>query len=395
LPGEFKELLNAHPRVQCPLLDWMLSQERRQSIESPATGVAQVFRSLHLVKTGQPECTGIGKIIMGLAQHAESHGYEVAALFLADGPLKAKMTSNGIPAHSIPWNGTIRDAKGALLVWLWLLRNPAEVIHLHWGGRLVRAICRLSGAKVVIEHVHGRINEQTGEVLTALKFPWVDAVIACSQTLADCVQGDNVEVIFSGIDTECDPREPNSQNGQLTIGILSRLIPVKNIEAAIEATALLAERGEDIRLEIAGTGPSEPHLRESVTRYGLNGRVTFLGWREDVMPLLAAWDLLALPSLDEGFPISALQAMAAARPVVASGVGGIHELVVDNVTGRIIPAPNAQALACCISELAGNRTMLGQMGKAGWQRAREHFSVAQMARRTFELYDRLLQVQER
>ena len=172
--------------------------------------------------------------------------------------------------------------------------------------------------------------------------------------------------------------------------MLSRLIPLKNVEAVIEATAQLIHNKVNVTLEIAGTGPSEPMLRKLVTRLGLDENVSFLGWRQDVMPLLASWDLLAMPSVDEGLPIAALQAMAAARPVVASRVGGLRELVADGVTGRLFPSGDVDALASCIADLAKDRGLLASMGIAGWQRAGQKFSAASMAKQTFDVYDRLL-----
>jgi glycosyltransferase involved in cell wall biosynthesis len=148
--------------------------------------------------------------------------------------------------------------------------------------------------------------------------------------------------------------------------------------------------GIEVRAEIAGSGPSESALRDLVGSLGVAERVRFLGWQVDVDRLLASWDLLVIPSLEEGFPLSALEAMAAARPVVASRVGGLSELVVDGVTGRLVPPGDTEALVRCIAEMASDRRRLSLMGDEGWKRVRGHFSAELMARRTVELYDRLL-----
>lgn len=113
------------------------------------------------------------------------------------------------------------------------------------------------------------------------------------------------------------------------------------------------------------------------------------GWRKDVDKLLTSWDLLVIPSFEEGLPLSALEAMAAARPVLASRVGGLPELVIDGVTGRLVPPRDTDALVRCIEELAGDRQRLALMGYEGWKRVRANFSVGLMTRHTVELYDRL------
>lgn len=88
-----------------------------------------------------------------------------------------------------------------------------------------------------------------------------------------------------------------------------------------------------IRVEIAGSGPQRPDLEQRSARLGLTGRVEFLGWIDDLHTVLPRCVVFVLPSLEEGFPLAALEAMAAALPVVASGVGGVPGLVEDGKTG--------------------------------------------------------------
>jgi glycosyltransferase involved in cell wall biosynthesis len=148
--------------------------------------------------------------------------------------------------------------------------------------------------------------------------------------------------------------------------------------------------GIDVQVEIAGSGPSESSLRQLVVNLGVEDRVRFLGWRMDIDRLISSWDILMIPSLEEAFPLSALEAMAAARPVVATRVGGLSELVVDGVTGRLIPPGDTEALAQCIAELARDRQRLAQMGDEGWKRVHSLFSAARMTQQTLQLYDGLL-----
>jgi glycosyltransferase involved in cell wall biosynthesis len=217
-----------------------------------------------------------------------------------------------------------------------------------------------------------------------------DAVIACSQAVAEYITGCRPEVIYAGVEMDGEPPPAPAATDTLRIGILGRLIPLKNVEAVLEATAVLAGKGIEVEVEIAGSGPSEPHLRELVRSLGVHDRVQFLGWRADASRLLSSWDFLAIPSLDEGFPVSVLEAMAAARPVVGSRVGGLCEQVVDGVTGRLVAPGDKDAFTRCIAELASQREHLALMGVEGWKRAKEHFSLDGMARKTTELYDELL-----
>jgi glycosyltransferase involved in cell wall biosynthesis len=248
----------------------------------------------------------------------------------------------------------------------------------------------MAGVNAIVQHVHGRIIEPSGASISPRDFRNVDAIIACSQSVADCLTGLHAEVIYAGVEIGSHPPPAAVPAGLLKLGVLSRLIPLKNVESVIAATARLSAMGIEVETEIAGSGPSESSLRDLVASLGVAKRVRFLGWRTDVGELLASWELLVIPSLEEGFGLSALEAMAAARPVVGFRVGGLPELVVDGVTGRLVLPANIDALVCCIAELASDRQRLAFMGGEGWNRAREHFTVELMARRTAELYDRLL-----
>jgi len=349
-----------------------------------------LFRSIHLVKTARPESTGICRIIMSLARFAKPHGYAVSVLFFEDGPLRAEMAEAGISAHAISWKGTFQDLPGAVRACVWLRRNCPEIVHLHWGGRAVRAISRLGGAGVVVKHVHARIDENTGEILEELAFPWADAVVACSVAVATRVISHRPQVIYAGIEVDPAPNPLTGHSGPLQVGVLSRLTPVKNVEAVIEAAAKLRDSGIAIEVNIAGSGPCETALRALAGELKVADRVRFLGWRNDIRALLSDWDLLVMPSLDEGFPLAAIEAMAAARPVLASRVGGLPEIVEDGTTGYLIPPNDIQALVHCIAEVAHDRARLAKMGAEGWKRVQQEFTEAAMADRMADFYARLL-----
>ncbi len=345
---------------------------------------------VHIVKNAQPECSGIARIIADLAKRSGSYGYRISVLFLGDGPLVSELKEAGIQAAAVSWTGHRGDPAGAWRVWRWLRKHPAQIAHLHHGGLSHRLLCHLGGVKSVVRHVHGQILEPALNSVSELSFRGTDAVIACSQAVADSLRWCIPEVIYAGIEVGADPPSPPPLTGPLRLGVLSRLVPLKNIEAVIETTARLTRLGIDVQTEIAGTGPSESALRELTARLDVAGHVRFLGWQRDVDALLSSWHILLMPSMQEGFPVAALEAMGMARPVFASRVGGLCELVVDGVTGRLFPAGDTDALVRCIAEIDKDRLQLTRMGRAGWERAKTLFSPDRTAERTAALYDRLL-----
>jgi glycosyltransferase involved in cell wall biosynthesis len=131
-------------------------------------------------------------------------------------------------------------------------------------------------------------------------------------------------------------------------------------------------------------------LEQRVAELGLLGSVEFLGWVDNISSLLPRWDVFVLPSLEEGFPIAALDAMAAGLPVVASAVGGVPELIEDGKTGWLVPPRDVEALASRLRLLLKNPEQKLGMGAAGQARVRDHFSPTQMIESFARLYDELV-----
>jgi len=202
-----------------------------------------------------------------------------------------------------------------------------------------------------------------------------------------------VSVVHNGIDP--GPWEQgDAAAGRLALGdgegpvalTLARLDPQKGLEVLIEAAA----QTPGVQFAIAGDGPERPALERQITRLGLDGRVRLLGRREDAPDLLAACDLFVLPSRFEGLPVSVVEAMAAARPVVATAIGGTDEAVVDGETGLLVPAGDAGALARAVARIAGDGGRSAAMGAAGRERARASFTASGMAAAIAGIYRHLL-----
>jgi glycosyltransferase involved in cell wall biosynthesis len=165
---------------------------------------------------------------------------------------------------------------------------------------------------------------------------------------------------------------------------------MKGIVYLIRAFAHLRTEFPQLRLEIAGLGSEQAVLEREVRTLGVQDGVTFLGWRADLAPVLAGWDIYVQPSVVEPFGLAALEAMAAGLPVVATTAGGLTELVEDGRTGWLVSAGNPQGLAGRIRELLLDPMQRRAMGEAGHVRARERFSSDRMAAEISEIYESLL-----
>lgn len=170
---------------------------------------------------------------------------------------------------------------------------------------------------------------------------------------------------------------------ELLIGTVCRLVPQKNIPLLLTAFSKLKARA---RLMIVGTGVLADELRAYSEELGLAERVIWTGFRADIPQLMSAFDVFALSSRYEGFGLVLLEAMAASRPVVATNVSAIPEVVVDGVTGCLVPAGDADAFAAAL-EMMENVETRGAFGTAALARAEEQFTVAAMVNKTDAVYD--------
>ncbi len=346
---------------------------------------------LHILGRAQPESTGMVHIVRSLAAGLDPNRYRVSALFLAGtGPLVNALNAEGTAAFAIDWQRGMLDPLGALRFWRFMHKQRYDIVHVHFGDRAVRGLARAATGARIVRHLHGRILEPKGLAPISFSCKGADAVVAVSKAVAERVIDGKPRVIYAGVATvEVGP--PRSRtDAKLVLGTAGRLVKLKGIEYLLRASARLKQEFPALEVQIAGTGPELKELQAEVSRLGLEGRVRFLGWIEDVGSVLSSWDVFVMPSLEEGFPIAALNAMAAGLPVVATKVGGVPELIEDGSSGLLVEPRDLEALVAALGTLLRDRELRLRLGQAGFERVREHFSVAQMTRQFAGLYDDLL-----
>jgi glycosyltransferase involved in cell wall biosynthesis len=161
------------------------------------------------------------------------------------------------------------------------------------------------------------------------------------------------------------------------------------VDDLLKALDLLQHVQPDLRSVIAGDGPLRDRLEETARAYHLDGRVRFLGHRDDIPRLLAAADLVVLPSAYEGLPNVVLEAMRFRKPVVATAAPGTTEVVVDGQTGLLVPIGNPPLLARAIRDVVRDPALATRFGEAGRGRVEAHFHADTMVAQFAELYESL------
>jgi glycosyltransferase involved in cell wall biosynthesis len=177
---------------------------------------------------------------------------------------------------------------------------------------------------------------------------------------------------------------------RFTIGWVGRMTPVKRTEDVLEGFKLLRNRGVEATLCLVGDGPDRPQLEQLAHELGIVRDTLFLGYQEDVGPLYAVFDALVLPSGNEGTPVSVIEALAAGRPVVATRVGGVPDVVREGEDGFLVDPGATEELAERLARLAADPHLRARLGQAGRDRVLPRYAVARLVDDIDRLYRSLL-----
>jgi glycosyltransferase involved in cell wall biosynthesis len=197
-----------------------------------------------------------------------------------------------------------------------------------------------------------------------------------------------LRVVHSGVDLERYKLTPMPQHPGLAVLCVTRLVSGKGLELLVDAIGALADRSVDVRLTLVGDGPLQASLRRRAQYLGLEARVHFAGavGQDDMPGHYVAADVFCLPSFAEGVPVVLMEAMATGRPVVATRIAGIPELVDDGGSGLLVTPGSVSELAGALERLATSPSVRAKMGRAGCRRVKESFDAARCAAQVAEVF---------
>jgi glycosyltransferase involved in cell wall biosynthesis len=262
-------------------------------------------------------------------------------------------------------------------------RRQADILHMHGYG--ATTFGRLAAARrklPAILHEHANLTDtpwfqKAADVWLAR---YTDVAIAVSRSTADFVTGprlipaDRTHVVYLGVPLEefsrsrsaAEIREARARldmaDDTFAIGTVTRLMPSKGNEFLVAAAADVVRTLPNARIFIAGEGDLQPALEAQARALGLGDRLVFLGFQRDVAAVLSALDLVVFPSLWEGTPLTAFEALAMGKPIVATDADGLADILTDGVDARIVPRRDAAALAGAIVDLARDPSARSALG---------------------------------
>jgi glycosyltransferase involved in cell wall biosynthesis len=341
---------------------------------------------------------GLEAMVLSLlrAQHADP-AYDVSLIALNDGRLYREAMAAGIAAHLLPEHAlNAWQLVGRLRRVLTPLR--AQVLHTHRYKENFFSYLVAPGLgirPVVTLHGYGPSSFTLSGIKTFVRdfisFRLARRArtqfVAVSRDLQRLYRPDDDACITipNGVATTA-PRRRQNRDLRPVIGWVGRLVPIKSVGTLLEAlTHMGADRGQPTVL-LVGDGPERAALTEHAKRLGIQSRVQFTGYVEDLSPFLDRMDVFALPSLHEGAPMALLEAMAAGVPGVAARVGGIPEMIGESRAACLVDGHDPVAWARAIEGVLSDRAATDAMVERARRLVSERFSIDAMHARYGELY---------
>jgi glycosyltransferase involved in cell wall biosynthesis len=312
----------------------------------------------------------------------------------------------------------LKDLLGLIDLTRFLRKKRYHIVHTHnsKAGFIGRLAAKWAGVPIIVHTVHGFAFHDREPAwrqilfrnLERLASRWCDKMVFISQPLIDWALRDRItrrekiQKIYSGIELDHFKPVPDGEKKALkeawgiseeapVVGMVSKLWEGKGHTTLIHAFEGLKQEIPEAVLVIVGEGYLRDQLSDLVDRLGLKGSVLFTGFQMDVRRIIATFDVAVLPSFFEGMGRVLLEAMAMGKPLVASSVGGIPDLVHHGKNGLLVTPGSVSELKSGLLTLIRNKALAKEMGKEGRKRISEEFSAGRMAQSIEKLYRELLQ----
>jgi glycosyltransferase involved in cell wall biosynthesis len=362
--------------------------------------------------------------VQNLVTRLDPARFDVDVISLSDGPAVRRMRAAGVTVHVVD----DADDSVALARVVELFHDrPPEIVHNHMyraeviGTRAALAICEQGLPRpFVVSTIHSsRVRSDEDRALLRRLTPSMDRLIAVSRAIIAKLVSEGrtaapVELVYNGVDLQryeytdacCTlPEEYGFPEGTPLVGVVARLEPEKGHKTLLDAWPLVLQRVPKAKLLIIGEGSQRAALETQAEALNLLGapcsadrcvgtrgarpgaKVLFTGLRDDVPAVTAALDVAVLPSYREAQGLALLEAMALRRPVVATNVGGVPEMIENGRTGLLVPPRDPQALGTAIARLLTDHPLADVLARAGHDFVHANFSLDEMIRAISAIYD--------
>lgn len=366
------------------------------------------IRVLHLIDS--LSMGGAERLLLGLAERIDQQRFEIHVCslhVLRSNALQPEFDRLKLPLYVVGAK-RLADPKAVMAVVRYVREHEIDIIHTHLLAADIvgRIVGRIAGRPVIstLHNVPYQYDRESWprRTLARLTTRYLATKLIA---VARCVQqgfvkewripASRIATIHNAVPMEhylsIPPGRPTAADGDVVITNIGRLSAAKAQHLLIEAAAIVLQQRPDARFMIVGQGDLERRLKDLAQERGIADRIVFTGLRHDIPAVLAESDIFVLSSTWEGLPLTAVEAMAAARPVVLTDVGGNSELVQNGVQGLIVPPNDVAALAEALLALVNDETRRLELGRAARLRVQHDFSMATFTAQHEALYSEIWQ----
>jgi len=346
--------------------------------------------------------------------------YELSVVVGEPGAFQRYLESRGIAVEVVPTLvreiSPIQDVRAVVDLTRLLRRKKYDIVHTHSSkpGILARVAARIAGVPAIVHHVQGFAFHEFSSRATRAAFSLVEALGALLSDHVIFVNDEEREwaiergivaperccTIFNGADLETYSLEAREslrsgaraefgvRHDQRMIAYVGRLWEQKHPQMLVATLAELVEHHPELDpvLVIAGDGPMRDEVAGAAEVCGVSDRVRILGWRGDIARVMAAADVLFLPSLWEGLPLTLVEAACMGTPAVATDIKGNREAIVAGATGLLIPPKDPVAAAAALAQLLGSPKTMSEMARAAAERGKQLYDTRDMTRKVEQIY---------
>jgi glycosyltransferase involved in cell wall biosynthesis len=353
---------------------------------------------------------GMERVIMDLCRYVDPDRYRFSIVCISvRGLLADQMQAEGVPIIYCEKQSRLRKYLRSLDLAGIFRRSDVDIIHTHHTPAFVHSTigAHLAGRPIIIntDHCKNYNTEKKHWMWLERGASWlIDEIVAVSNHTRDeliqyeKIAPEKISVIYNGINIKKTRttsagdirKEFGIDNAQPIVGTVARLEDQKGLDLLLDSVPYVIAQLPTVKFLIVGGGKKEQELKSQAHRLGIEKNVIFTGWRSDAVDLLEAFDIFVSTSNFEGMPMVLLEAMALSKPVVATAVGGIPEVVEDGHTGNIIAERNPELVANTLTRLLSDTPLRERMGQAAHQSYNEKFSAEKMASNYEKLYRKFL-----
>jgi glycosyltransferase involved in cell wall biosynthesis len=354
-----------------------------------------------LLTVNNNRLSGIENFVLLLCEHLDREKYEVTVGVPSDGSFPALLRERNISCFDFGngRNGSF-TLKGIFNIFRHLLKVKYDIVHAQ-AGIPPCVIATFIGTKLRIEHKHGLdfTNEQIRNMNSVkvayekMKKFFVDYTVTVCRNDKNVLlekfnfKPEKVSVVYNGIE-DIQPVIRKEKGNMIIVGTIGRLTFQKAQEYFIEAASKICKVRDDVEFHIYGEGELESEYRRLIMQYELGSKVILKGYANNAADVLGNFDIFLLTSRYEGIPYVLLEAMRGKVPIIATNVGGVSEIIEDQVNGLLTEKENVEEIVNRLLLLIGNEELRMNLADKGRNDFLERFTIDKTVEQIQFLYDR-------